>query len=264
MPRRAARAGGLGLCGVAVLHVAAVACWSRQHPAPPGARGPLRCGAGPALPGGPLAAFAPMPPMLPLRHSPGAAAQDRHACGRTRRGLAPRGMLWPAPALLLRSLPHRGPDLLVLSASISSGLPPDPADDDATPEAAKGAAGDAEAAAADVDDVDEDYAQFETPNGLEENSAFHAVPGAENVGIAGAGDDVDAGSGAEGDIIRVILAVCRATQLTPNPALPSVDNKFEYLVVLQGLFCVRRAAGARAGRGGGGVSCVLDRLIGCA
>jgi len=202
--------------------------------------------------------------MLPLRHSPGAAAQDRHACGRTRRGLAPRGMLWPAPALLLRSLPHRGPDLLVLSASISSGLPPDPADDDATPEAAKGAAGDAEAAAADVDDVDEDYAQFETPNGLEENSAFHAVPGAENVGIAGAGDDVDAGSGAEGDIIRVILAVCRATQLTPNPALPSVDNKFEYLVVLQGLFCVRRAAGARAGRGGGGVSCVLDRLIGCA
>ena len=32
--------------------------------------------------------------------------------------------------------------------------------------------------------------------------------------------------------MRVVLAVCRATRLTPGPALPAVDNKFEYLVTL--------------------------------
>ena len=150
----------LGLCGMALLHMVAGTCWPRSRPAP----------LHPAF-------------VMPLR-----TAGVQQACGRARQ-METRGMLRPgrpAPALLLRrGQPgrDRAPGLLAPRASTSSGLPPDPDPaDDAALKAAIGAAGDAEAArredaaAAAAADAWDD-AQFLTPNGLPENSAFHDAPG---------------------------------------------------------------------------------------
>lgn len=67
------------------------------------------------------------------------------------------------------------------------------------------------------------------------NALLADSTGAETIGLAQEGeiDATEVFSGVHGEIVSVTLAVCRATRVTPNAALPAVDNIFEYLVMLQ-------------------------------
>ena len=71
--------------------------------------------------------------------------------------------------------------------------------------------------------------------GLPADSQFRGAEGTDTLGMMdnAEADDMRADSGAPGQISRVVLAICRPTRLTPGPALPAIDNIFEYLVVLQ-------------------------------
>jgi len=131
---------------------------------------------------------------------------------------------------------------LRLRASTSSGLPPDPNLDEATLQAAMQAADEAEAAAsgAPVSAAAEAAAAYasrfpQNVMGLPADSQFRGAEGTDTLGMMdnAEADDMRADSGAPGQISRVVLAICRPTRLTPGPALPAIDNIFEYLVVLQ-------------------------------
>jgi len=128
---------------------------------------------------------------------------------------------------------------LLLRASTSSGLPPDPNLDDATLWAAMEAADQVEAAVskAAAAEAAAAYASKFNANvvGLPADSQFRVAEGTDVLGMMdnAEADDIIADSGVQGQVVRVALAICRATRLTPGPALPSVDNIFEYLVVLQ-------------------------------
>ena len=137
------------------------------------------------------------------------------------------------------SLSQRRQCALHLRASTSSGLPPDPNLDEATLQAAMQAADEAEAAAsgATVSAAAEAAAAYAArfPQRLPADSQFRGAEGTDTLGMMdnAEADEMRADSGAPGQINRVVLAICRATRLTPGPALPAIDNIFEYLVVLQ-------------------------------
>jgi hypothetical protein len=106
--------------------------------------------------------------------------------------------------------------------SSSSGLPPDDNLDDATLRAAMEASDDASDAAAAA--AAADYAaRFNKtrpsvlhPEGLPKDSKFRAIDGAQNIGMMdnGEADNIEFDSGMPGEIVRVVLAVCRATRIT--------------------------------------------------
>jgi len=137
------------------------------------------------------------------------------------------------------SLSQRRQCALHLRASTSSGLPPDPNLDEATLQAAMQAADEAEAAAsgATVSAAAEAAAAYAArfPQRLPADSQFRGAEGTDTLGMMdnAEADEMRADSGAPGQICRVVLAICRPTRLTPGPALPAIDNIFEYLVVLQ-------------------------------
>ena len=159
-----------------------------------------------------------------------------------------------------------------LRGSRSSGLPEDPNLDDATLRfamdaadgvAAAGGAASAAAAAADFalgqEAEGEDRVKFDPqpppeeycarfegrtdpsrlyPEGLPQDSQFRAevggVDGLHEVGMmdSAEADSVEMESGAPGEVVRVVLAVCRAFRIKAGGGV-TIDNRFEYLVALQ-------------------------------